>query len=622
MAQLQLAALTPPPLLKAPCAISGRGVRKDTKLQKRRNLKMAEKEAPKLDPQQTLWHTASHVMASAIKLLWPDSKLGTGPAVEGGFYYDIQLSHTISQEDFPKIEEKARGIMAADQKLVRREVGKAEARKLFADQNFKLQLIEELPGETVTTYTNGEFTDLCAGPHVESTGKVKAFKLMKLGAAYWKNDARNPQLQRVYGIAFSSQKEMDDYLFKLAEAERRDHHRLGRELGLFMTHELSLPGSPFMLKNGAVVYNELMKLIREEYLRTGYQEVVTPQMFKKKLWETSGHWEHYRDSMFCFKVGEEEYALKAMNCPSHLLIYTATSHSYKDLPLRIADFCPLHRNELAGVIGGLTRVTKLSQDDAHIFVTPDQLEAEIGRLLEMMKRIYSGVFGFEYRVKLSTKPENSMGDAKLWEKAEASLAAALKGNGVDYVINAGDGAFYGPKIDVDIADAIGRQWQCATFQLDFQMPLRFGAEFVNEKGQKEPVIMIHRAILGSLERFIGVLIEHYAGAFPTWLAPVQVMLLPMTDGQNAHAQKLCERLLSMGVRAEVDSRSEKLEAKIRNAQTHKVPYMLVIGKREQENNTLSVRKRTNEVKQGVPVEQFLSALQKEIAGRSGKLEAA
>lgn len=575
---------------------------------------------------EVFWHSASHVMAKAVKKLFPGTKLTIGPPVEEGFYYDFDSEHNFTPEDFAKIESEFQNIVKADEKFERKEMSIKEAKELFGKihENYKVEMIEELEamGESkISTYhTGSDFVDMCRGPHIPSTGRLKAFKIMKNAGAYWHGDVKNKMLQRLYAVAYPDKKMLDERLTLLEEAEKRDHKKIGRELNIFMTHEYSLPGSPFFLNNGTVIYNELQKFMREEYLKRGYQEVVTPQLFKKKLWETSGHWEHYRENMFCMEIEKEEYALKAMNCPSHLLIYTAGSHSYKDLPLRIADFCQLHRNELAGVLGGLTRVTKFAQDDAHIFVTPDQIEDEIGNLLDFMKYVY-GIFGFTYKVKLSTKPEQSMGAPEMWDKAEASLANALKKQGIEYTINAGDGAFYGPKIDVDITDALGRPWQCATFQLDFQMPLRFGAEYVAADGQKTPVIMIHRAIFGSLERFIGMLIEHYAGKFPTWLSPVQVCILPLTDDQTEHCKKLDKDLKEKGIRSEVDPRNEKLEARIRDAQLRKVPYMLVIGKREATAGTISVRKRTGEVANNIKMDDFLGRLQAEIKSRSNELKA-
>jgi len=575
---------------------------------------------------EVFWHSASHVMAKAVKKLYPGTKLTIGPPIEEGFYYDFDSDHNFTPEDFAKIEAEFQNIVKADETFECKEMKAKDAKDLFGriHEDYKVEMITELEGmgeHSVSVYHTGkDFVDMCRGPHLPSTGRLKAFKIMKNAGAYWHGDVKNKMLQRLYALAYPDKKMMDERLKFLGEAEKRDHRKLGRELGIFMTHEWSLPGSPFFLNAGAVIYNELQKFMREEYLKRGYQEVITPQMFKKKLWETSGHWDHYREHMFCLEVEKEDYALKAMNCPSHLLIYTAGSHSYKDLPLRIADFCQLHRNELAGVLGGITRVTKFAQDDAHVFVAPDQIEDEIGELLSFMKYVY-GVFGFKYRVKLSTKPEKAMGDVKLWEKAEASLAAALKKNGMEYTINAGDGAFYGPKIDVDITDALGRPWQCATFQLDFQMPMRFGAEYVDSDGTKKPVIMIHRAILGSVERFIGMLIEHYSGRFPTWLAPAQVCILPLTNDQEKDCRKLDAELKAKGIRSDVDARNEKLEARIRDAQLKQVPYMLVIGKREAAAGTISVRKRTGEVANNVNVDDFVRKLQHEITGRSNELKA-
>ena len=573
---------------------------------------------------EVFWHSASHVMAKAVKNLFPHAKLAIGPAIDVGFYYDFDLEHTFTPEDFAAIENEFKRIVEKDEKFERKEISIAEAKKIFSErkEHYKLELIEELEqiGERTISvyYTDSDFVDLCKGPHLPSTKKLKAFKIMKAAGAYWRGDSKNKMLQRLYAVAYPEQKMLDEYLKFLEEAEKRDHRKLGRELGLFMTHEYSLAGSPFFLNGGAVIYNELQKFLREEYLKRGYKEVITPQVFKKVLWETSGHWFHYKENMFTFKIGEEEYALKAMNCPSHLLIYNSTSHSYKDLPYRLADFGQLHRNELGGVLGGLTRVTKFAQDDAHIFVTPEQLEDEITDLLSFIKYVYSDLFGFKYRMKLSTKPEGAMGDDELWEKAEESLAKALKRNNIDYIVNEGDGAFYGPKIDVDITDALGRPWQCATIQLDFQMPLRFNATYVDRDGTRKPVIMVHRAILGSMERFIGILIEHYGGKFPTWLSPVQVILLPLTDNEVEYCKKLDQEFRNNGIRCELDSRNEKLQAKIRDAQLRKIPYIVVVGKKEAASDSLSVRKRTGEVA-SIKVSDFMERIKKEIETRAKEL---
>ena len=624
---LDIAKKIGPRLAEAAVACKINGELKDLGTQPQEDCKFAVVTWKDAEGKEVFWHSASHVMAKAVKRLFLGTMLTIGPPIEEGFYYDFDSDHNFTPEDFAKIEAEFMKIVAADEKFERSELSTKEAKELFGKihENYKVEMITELEGmgeHKVSIYTTGsDFTDMCRGPHLPSTGKLTAFKIMKNAGAYWHGDIKNKMLQRLYAVAYPDKKMLDERLKFLEEAEKRDHRKLGRELGIFMTHEWALAGSPFFLNGGAVIYHELQNFLREEYLKRGYQEVITPQMFKKKLWETSGHWDHYREHMFCLEVEKEEYALKSMNCPSHLLIYTASSYSYKDLPLRIADFCQLHRNELGGVLGGLTRVTKLAQDDAHIFVTPAQLEAEIINLLDFMKYIYTDIFKFEYKVKLSTKPEKAMGDAKLWEKAEASLASALKTLGIEYTINAGDGAFYGPKIDVDIMDALGRPWQCATFQLDFQMPLRFGATYVDADGSKKPVIMIHRAILGSMERFIGILIEHYSGKFPTWLSPVQVSILPLTDDQADHCRKLDAELKLKGIRSEVDSRNEKLEARIRDAQLKKIPYMLVIGKREVASGMISVRKRTGEVSNNVKVEDFVQKLQDEIKSRSNELKA-
>ena len=573
---------------------------------------------------EVFWHSASHVMAKAVKRIFPDAKLAIGPSIEEGFYYDFDLEHTFTPEDFAAIEKEFNAIVSKNEPFQRKEISMEEAKKLFAEkrEHYKLELLDELEkiGEKSVSlyYTDSDFVDLCKGPHISSTGKIKAFKVMKGAGAYWRGDSNNKMLQRLYAVAYPEQKLLKEYLTFLEEAEKRDHRKIGRELGIFMTHDYALAGCPFFLNGGVVIYNELQKFMREEYLKRGYNEVMTPQVFKKILWETSGHWFHYKENMFSFKIGEEDYALKAMNCPSHLLIYNSTSHSYKDLPYRLADFGQLHRNELGGVLGGIIRVTKFAQDDAHIFVTPEQLEKEIVELLSFIKYVYKDIFGFDYKMKLSTRPEKAMGDAKMWENAETALSNALKQNGMEFSINEGDGAFYGPKIDVDITDALGRPHQCATIQLDFQMPINFNATYVDRDGTKKPVIMVHRAIFGSLERFMGILIEHYAGKFPVWLSPVQAMILPLTDDQVEYCRELDSRMRGMGIRSEMDSRNEKLEAKIRDAQLKKIPYMLVIGKREAAANNLSVRKRTGEVA-SISADEFMQKIKEEISSRSQNL---
>ncbi len=560
---------------------------------------------------EALRHSASHILAQAVLELFPKTKLAIGPAIETGFYYDFDRTEPFTPEDLKKIEEKMNEIVKRNLKIEKSEVTKVKAKELLKNQPYKLELLEELKGK-ITFYKQGNFIDLCAGPHVDSTSEVKAIKLLNVAGAYWRGDSKNKMLQRIYGTAFYEKSELKEYLTMLEEAEKRDHKKLGKELGIFMTHEYSLPGSPFFLSHGTTIYNELLKLVREEYVKRGYQEVITPQLYKKALWETSGHWEHYKDDMFTMKIGNDEYSLKPMNCPSHVLIYKNKLRSYKDLPIRIADFCYLHRNELGGVLGGLTRVTKFAQDDAHIFISEDQIEQEIDDLFDFIDYLYNKVFKFKYTVKLSTRPEKFMGDKKLWDEAEKTLKKVLKDKKIDFVVKEGEGAFYGPKIDFDINDAIGRPWQCATIQLDFQLPQRFEATYEGKDGAKHPVIMIHRALLGSLERFIGILIENYAGKFPLWLSPVQVKIVTVNDNCIKFAQELQEKLKQNEIRVELDSRSESIGRKVRDSQLEKVNYIITIGEKEIESKKLAIRTREGKVTFGVAVDTFIKELKEEI----------
>ena len=534
-------------------------------------------------------HSASHVMAHAITRLFPEAKLTIGPATEDGFYYDIDYK-PFTMEDLKKIEEEMERIVSQDVKFERTELTKKEALVKFKDNPYKIELIEEFgPNETISVYSEGEFSDLCKGPHVPSTGKIKAFKLTKVAGAYWRGDASGKQLQRIYGVAFPSKDLLKQYFAFLEEAEKRDHRKIGKDMEIFMINDLSLAGCPFFLPNGTIIYNELVKFIREEYYKRGYQEVITPQIFKKELWVQSGHWEHYKENMFVLNINNHEYSLKPMNCPSHVLIYKSKTRSYKELPLRIADFCPLHRNELGGVLGGLTRVVKFCQDDAHCFVTPEQIEEEIINQLDLVSFVYRDTFKVPLMAKLSTMPESHIGDAELWQKAEATLERALKKVGIDYVIKPGEGAFYGPKIDFDFKDALGRSWQLATVQLDYQLPLRFDATYEGQDGRKHTVVMIHRAILGSPERFIGAITEHFAGRFPLWLSPVQVILNTIADRHSDYAHKLEAEMKQHLFRVEVDDRAESINKKIRDAQIRKIPLIVTIGDQEVATGKLAVR---------------------------------
>ncbi|MDD5651311.1 MAG: threonine--tRNA ligase [Candidatus Nanoarchaeia archaeon] len=561
---------------------------------------------------ETIRHSLAHVLAQAVNSLHKKVIFGIGPAIEDGFYYDFD-NLKISEEDLKQIEDKMKEIIKKKIPINKILLTRKEAEKKLTGQKYKLELLKDLKDEKITFYEQGDFSDLCKGPHVNNTSDIPidAFKLISLAGAYWKGDSKNKMLTRIYGIAFSNKNELNDYLKLKEEAEKRDHRKIGKEQELFFFHEYS-PGSAFFEHNGAIIYNELVKFIREEYRKRGYDEVITPLIYDKALWETSGHWEHYKDDMFLLKVDNKEYSLKPMNCPSHLLIFKNRIRSYRELPLRIADFAVLHRNELKGVLGGLTRVRKFCQDDAHIFVTENQLENEIMEVLDFVNYVYKDVFKFEYHMVLSTRPEKSMGDIKLWNKAEKLLEEVLKKKNIPYTINKGDGAFYGPKIDCKIKDAIGREWQLATIQLDFQMPLRFEATYEGEDGKKHTPIMIHRAILGSPDRFMGVLIEHCAGKFPLWLSPKQVIILPIADRHIDYAKEIKQKLFDNNIRVEIDSRNESISKKVRDAQIQKVPIMVTIGDKEIENKTLAIRTLDGKVSFGVKLDAFINQTKEEI----------
>ena len=560
-------------------------------------------------------HSSAHVLAQAVLALFPSALPTIGPVVEEGFYYDFGNCPPFTPEDLKKIEEQAHSIISENQPFERKELPKKDALALYQHNKFKQELIEELPGESATVYYNGgKFFDLCRGPHVPSTGMIKGFALTKVSSSYWRADSSKESLQRIYGISFPSKKELDANMHVLAQAQMRDHRKLGTQLSLFMFHEWS-PGSAFFLPNGTIVYNELLAYMRAQYVKRGYSEVITPQLFNKALWEQSGHWSHYRENMFLLEVDKEEFSFKPMNCPSHILIYKGSAHSYRDLPIRIADFCPLHRNELKGVLGGLTRVRKFEQDDAHIFCTHEQIESEVAALLDFVRFVFKDTFHFEFKAKLSTRPEKFLGEKEMWDNAEASLEGSLKKHGMPYIIKEGEGAFYGPKIDFDVKDAIGRDWQLATIQLDYQLPQRFDVTYEGADGKQHNCVMIHRAIFGSLERFIGVLTEHYGGAFPLWLSPMHVAVLPIADSHNDFAHSLAQQFRDAGLRVEVNAKQDTIGAKIRNAQLAKTPYMLVIGQKEKESGKLAVRKRDNTIKEGVLVQDFISLLKKEIENK-------
>ena len=565
----------------------------------------------------TLRHTASHILAQAVKRLWPEAKLAIGPAIDKGFYYDIDMEHTLTPEDLGKIEKEMSRIVKENLPITKSVMSRQEAIEFFKSKNedYKVELIEDLPEDAVIScYSQGDFIDLCAGPHVASTGKVKAFKLQSIAGAYWRGDEKNKMLQRIYGTAFEKKEELDAYLHLLEEAAKRDHRKLGKELGLFVIKEEG-PGFPFFLPKGMALRNELENFWREVHHEFDYEEIRTPIILNKQLWETSGHWFHYRENMYTTIIDEEEYAIKPMNCPGGILVYQNEMHSYRDFPLRYAELGLVHRHELSGALHGLFRVRAFTQDDAHVFMLPDQMQSELMKVIELFDRIYSQ-FGLKYHVELSTKPDNAMGDDAIWEAATEALRNAIEAKGIPYVINPGDGAFYGPKLDYHIEDSLGRTWQCGTIQLDMNLPERFQIDYVGEDGQKHRPIMIHRACFGSMERFIGILTEHYAGAFPTWMAPVQVKILPISEKHVEYAKELAKQMHRDYVRVEVDDRSEKIGYKIRQAQMAKVPYMLVVGDKEVEEGTVNVRKHGGDELGSVPFEEFFNAIKIEIKERN------
>lgn len=565
----------------------------------------------------TLRHTASHVMAQAVKRLWPEAKLAIGPAIDKGFYYDIDMEHTLTPEDLTKIEKEMSRIVKENLPITKSVMSRQEAIEFFKSKNedYKVELIEDLPEDAVIScYAQGDFIDLCAGPHVASTGKVKAFKLQSIAGAYWRGDEKNKMLQRIYGTAFEKKEELDAYLHMLEEAAKRDHRKLGKELGLFVIKEEG-PGFPFFLPKGMALRNELENFWREVHHDFEYDEIRTPIILNKHLWETSGHWDHYRENMYTTIIDDEEYAIKPMNCPGGILVYQNEMHSYRDLPLRYAELGLVHRHELSGALHGLFRVRAFTQDDAHVFMLPEQMQSELMKVIELFDRIYSQ-FGLKYHVELSTKPDNAMGDDAIWEAATEALRNAIEAKGIDYVINPGDGAFYGPKLDYHIEDSLGRTWQCGTIQLDMNLPERFNVEYIGEDGQKHRTIMIHRACFGSMERFIGILTEHYAGAFPTWLAPVQVKVLPISEKHVEYANQLAKQMRHDYVRVEVDDRNEKIGYKIRQAQMEKVPYMLVVGDKEMEDNSVNVRKHGGDELGTVSFDEFFNSIKIEIKERN------
>ena len=567
----------------------------------------------------TYRHSASHVLAQAVKRLYPESKLAIGPAIENGFYYDIDSDVTFTPEVLEKIEAEMRKICKEKLPIERFELPRAEAIKLMADKDepYKVELIEDLPEDAVISfYKQGEFTDLCAGPHLDSTGRIKgnAIKLMNCTGAYWRGDSNRKMLQRIYGTCFMKKEELDEYLARLEEAKKRDHRKLGRELGLFMMNDAG-PGFPFFLPNGMTLKNTLIDYWREVHKRYGYVEISTPVILNRELWERSGHWDHYKDNMYTTVIDGQDYAIKPMNCPGGMLVYESEPHSYRDLPLRVGELGLVHRHELSGALHGLFRVRCFTQDDAHIFMTPEQMKDEIKGVVRLFDEVYS-TFGLKYEIELSTMPEDHIGTVEQWEHNQDILKEAITEMGKTFVINEGDGAFYGPKLDFHLADSLGRTWQCGTIQLDSQLPERFELEYVGEDGAKHRPVMIHRVVLGSIERFIGVITEHFGGAFPTWLAPVQVRVMPITDRSRDYAQSVADELAGRGIRVETDFRNEKIGYKIREAQSRKIPYMLVIGDKEAESGTVSVRTRSGGDKGAVSLDKFAADITEEIRSRA------
>ena len=562
---------------------------------------------------KAFWHTTSHVLAQAVKRLYPEVKLTIGPAIEEGFYYDFDSDQPFTPDVLEKLEAEMKKIVKENEKIERFTLPREEAIAFMKERNepYKVELIEDLPeGEVISFYRQGEFVDLCAGPHLMATGTIKAFKLTQCNSAYWRGDAKNKTLQRVYGISYTKKDELEAYLTRIEEAKKRDHRKLGKELGLFALLDEG-PGFPFFLPKGMVLRNTLLEYWREVHKRYGYVEISTPMILNRALWERSGHWDHYKENMYTTVIDDTDFAIKPMNCPGGMLVYKLEPHSYRDLPLRVAELGLVHRHELSGALHGLFRVRCFTQDDAHIFMTWDQMKDEIKNVVRLFDEVYS-VFGLTYQIEVSTRPEDHIGDVKDWDFATETLEAAVKEMGKDYVINEGDGAFYGPKLDFHLADSLGRTWQCGTIQLDMQLPERFELEYTGADNEKHRPVMIHRVVLGSVERFIGVITEHFAGAFPLWLSPVQVSVIPISNAFNDYAQEVRDRLDAAGIRVEADLRNETMKLKIREAQLQKTPYMLVVGEREQNENAASVRNRKGENLGAMSVDEVIAKLRREI----------
>lgn len=564
---------------------------------------------------EVIRHSTAHLLAQAVKRLYPDACFGVGPVIENGFYYDIEMKHTLIPEDLITIEKEMKRLIKENHSIVRKEVTKEEAIQLFSHDPLKLELLEDIPeSELITVYEQGEYVDLCRGPHVPSTIKLQYFKLTTISGAYWRGDNNNKMLQRIYGVAFATKEEMQDYFHFLEEAEKRNHRKLGKELELFMFSE-EAPGMPFYLANGQIIRNELENFLRNLQNKYDYKEVRTPLMMNQRLWEQSGHWQHYKENMYFSQVDEQKFALKPMNCPGHMLIYKNNLHSYRDLPIRMAEFGQVHRHEFSGALNGLLRVRTFCQDDAHIFVTPEQIEAEITLALKIIDHVYK-IFGFQFEIELSTRPDHYMGELAIWNQAEKALENVLNHLGYSYKINEGDGAFYGPKIDIHIRDAINRSHQCATIQLDFQLPEKFDLTYINEENVKVRPVVIHRAVFGSIDRFLGILIEHFGGAFPLWIAPKQVEIIGVSENHDFYVEKIYKQLQEVGIRVSIDHRNEKLGRKIRDAVKKKVPYILVLGDKEVQEQTITLRTHGQEQLQTMSLEEFSAKIQKEILDKA------
>ena len=602
-------------LAKAACAVSVNGEVRDLRLPITEDCELSVLTFDDADGKHAYWHSTSHVMAQAIKRLYPQTLFTIGPAIENGFYYDIDCDVTFTPEVLVKIEDEMRNIIKEDHPIERFVLSRQEALEKMAGNPYKEELISEFPDdEEISFYSQGDFTDLCAGPHVMSTGRIGAVKLLNVTGAYWRADANNKMLQRVYGISFPKASQLNDYLTMLEEARKRDHRKLGRDLGLFAFRD-EAPGFPFYLPKGMVLRNTLVDYWREVHKKWNYVEISTPQIMKRTLWETSGHWDHYKDNMYTTLIDGEDFAIKPMNCPGSILVYDLAPHSYRDLPLRYGELGLVHRHELSGALHGMFRVRCFTQDDAHILLAKDQIKDEVIRIAQLFDEVYS-LFGLKYHIELSTMPDDHIGSVEDWDIATAALADAITSIGKEYKINPGDGAFYGPKLDFHISDCLNRTWQCGTIQLDYQLPGRFNIEYVGDDGEKHTPVMIHRVVFGSIERFIGIITEHFAGAFPTWLSPVQAMVIPISEKHAEYAKEVLARLEAAGIRAEADMRNEKMGYKIREAQLQKIPYMLVVGDKEAEAGTVSLRSRRNGDEGSMSVDDFLAKVCEEISSRS------